>query len=57
MDRVERQKKLFDLPDTVIPHSVIALGWPAVGGDVNPMANAGQKKGYYEPDRIHTDHW
>ncbi len=28
MDRVNRQRELFGLPDTVIPHSVIAFGYP-----------------------------
>lgn len=27
MDRVERQMELFGLPETVIPHSIIALGY------------------------------
>ena len=57
MDRVENQRKLFALPESAIPHSVIALGWPAQGGDVNPMAPAGQKKGHYEPERVHVDRW
>ncbi|MCD7802333.1 MAG: nitroreductase family protein [Clostridiales bacterium] len=29
MDRVEAQKELFSLPDTVVPHSIIAFGYPA----------------------------
>ena len=28
MDRVEAQKKLFALPETIMPHSIIALGYP-----------------------------
>ncbi len=27
-DRVEKQKALFDLPDDVVPHSIIAFGYP-----------------------------
>ncbi|MCD8301135.1 MAG: nitroreductase family protein [Clostridiales bacterium] len=29
MDRVNRQRELFDLPENVIPHSILALGMPA----------------------------
>ena len=46
MERVERQRQLFRLPDTVIPHSVIALGYPQ--GDI--MA-PGESR--YEEDRVH----
>ena len=28
MDRVEAQQKLFGLPETIVPHSIIALGSP-----------------------------
>ena len=28
MDRAEAQKKLFALPETIVPHSIIALGYP-----------------------------
>lgn len=28
MERVDAQRKLFALPDTVVPHSVIAFGYP-----------------------------
>ncbi len=60
MDRVENQRVLFGLPDTVIPHSVIALGYPDM-----EMENAvphrersdGIARGAYEPDRIHYEQW
>lgn len=29
MDRVEKQAALFNLPETIVPHSVLALGYPA----------------------------
>jgi len=28
MERVKAQSRLFDLPDTIIPHSIIAFGFP-----------------------------
>ena len=42
MDRVEAQKKLFALPETIVPHSIIALGAGlAVWGVVNLMEGYG----------------
>ncbi|MCC8068010.1 MAG: nitroreductase family protein [Clostridiales bacterium] len=29
MDRVEKQRELFSLPESVVPHSIIAFGYPA----------------------------
>ena len=29
MDRVKNQSKLFNLPEHIVPHSVLALGYPA----------------------------
>lgn len=52
MERVEAQRKLFDLPETVIPHSVIALGYPAEG--IDPAA---PRESRYEEDRVHREKW
>lgn len=49
MDRVERQQALFDLPETVVPHSLIAFGYPA-----DPEQKG---RGFYEEDRVHMDKW
>ncbi|MCD8149030.1 MAG: nitroreductase family protein [Clostridiales bacterium] len=49
MDRVENQKVLFSLPDSVIPHSVIALGYPAEDkNDEHPD---------YEESQVHFEKW
>ncbi len=49
MDRVERQRKLFSLPDSVIPHSIIAFGYPAEEKtDAHPD---------YEENRVHFEKW
>ncbi|MCD7921957.1 MAG: hypothetical protein LUG27_05915 [Clostridiales bacterium] len=49
MDRVENQRTLFSLPDTVVPHSIIAFGYPAEEKDgVHPD---------YEADRVHFEEW
>ena len=50
MDRVETQKKLFALPETIVPHSIIALGYPEA--DITaPRASR------YEADRVHFNQW
>lgn len=36
MERVDAQRKLLDLPDTVVPHSVIAFGYPDAERDAAP---------------------
>lgn len=46
MDRVEAQKKLFALPETIVPHSIIALGYPEADL-TTPRASR------YEADRVH----
>ena len=43
MDRVEAQQKLFALPETIVPHSIIALGYPEADR--------------YEDDRVHFNQW
>ena len=50
MDRVQRQQALFDLPETAIPHSIIALGYPME--DITaPRACR------YEENRVHFNKW
>lgn len=48
MDRVERQRELFCLPEDKIPHSIIAFGYPAEEGVLKPD---------YEEDRVHFEKW
>lgn len=50
MDRVEKQSKLFHLPETIIPHSILAFGYPA--GD---ETSAPKEK--WEADRVHFETW
>ena len=49
MDRVNKQKELFNLPDYIIPHSIIALGYP----NENPSL----KDKSIEVNRIHYNKW
>ncbi|MCD8221546.1 MAG: nitroreductase family protein [Clostridiales bacterium] len=49
MDRVENQRKIFSLPETVIPHSIIAFGYPAEEKtDIHPD---------YEDSQVHFEKW
>lgn len=50
MERVEKQRRLFGLPDTVIPHSIIALGYPAQ--DITAP-----RPSRYEEERVHREQW
>ena len=50
MDRVENQAKLFGLPETVIPHSIIALGYSA------DTENTAEKKNY-DGNCVHWEQW
>ncbi len=49
MRRVEAQRTLFDLPETVVPHSILALGYPAEEKE--------QSRELYEKDRVHFERW
>ena len=50
MDRVEAQQKLFALPETIVPHSIIALGYPEA--DLTAP-----RESRYEDDRVHFNRW
>jgi nitroreductase len=45
-ERVAGARKLFGLPDNVIPHSIIAIGYP---GETKPPANR------YNAERVHKN--
>ena len=50
MDRVKNQAALFGLPEDIVPHSVIAFGYPAEDPDKSA-------KPRYEEDRVHFNRW
>ena len=50
MERVDAQKELLGLPDTIVPHSIIALGYPET--DLTAP-----RESRYEDDRVHFDRW
>ena len=49
MERVKAQKKLFGLPENIIPHSVLAFGYPE-----DPEE---EERDLYEEDRVHFNIW
>ncbi len=50
MNRVQNQKDLFNLPDSIIPHSIIALGYPMQ--DINSP-----RQTRYEESKVHYNEW
>lgn len=50
MDRVRAQAALFDLPETIVPHSILALGYPA-----ERAVPQGDKT--IPTGRVHYEHW
>ncbi|MCR4606267.1 MAG: nitroreductase family protein [Oscillospiraceae bacterium] len=47
-ERVEAQAKLFGLPESIVPHSVIALGYPL---------KESAERDVFESDRVHMEKW
>lgn len=50
MNRVENQAKLFGLPEHIVPHSVLAIGYPEdeIGAP---------RESRYEENRVHREKW
>ena len=49
MERVEKQQALFDLPEKIVPHSILAFGYPA-------KENLTERD-LFEADRVHYEKW
>jgi nitroreductase len=47
-DRMDGYTDLFDLPEYILPHSLVILGYP----DEQP-----QQEDRFKPERIHRNHW
>lgn len=50
MDRVSAQQKLFNLPEHIVPHSIIAIGYP----EENITTPRDSR---YEENRVHFNQW
>lgn len=48
-DKVKAQSALLGLPEQIIPHSIIAFGYPET--------NDFPQRDLYEDDRVHFNHW
>lgn len=48
-NKIQAQKMLFDLPEHIVPHSIIAFGYPA--------QESTKEKLLYEEDRVHFEKW
>ena len=48
-EKIAAQKALFGLPEHIVPHSIIAFGYPA--------AESTKEKLLYEEDRVHFEQW
>lgn len=56
-DRVARQAALFGLPEQIVPHSILALGYPEGGKPVPLSALPDSAAGKWEEDRVHRERW
>lgn len=56
-DRVARQAALFGLPEQIVPHSILALGYPEGSKPVPIPALPDSAVGKWEEDRIHRERW
>ena len=52
--KIKAQAKLFNLPDHIIPHSIIAFGYPK---DETNFYNIKEKKPELEENKIHMEKW
>ena len=50
-DKIAAQRELFSLPETIIPHSILALGIPAETPSDKPREST------WAPERIHYETW
>lgn len=51
MDKVKKQAELFNLPKNIVPHSLIAFGYPENPDEAFKQPNS------IEPDRVHYEKW
>lgn len=52
MERVRNQQQLFALPEEIIPHTIIALGYPD-----DEAIRKGSYKKLFEPQQVHYERW
>lgn len=52
MHKVKGHQELFNLPENIIPHSIITFGYPK---DPNELELG--SRGYYDADLVHNEKW
>lgn len=57
MDRVKKQSELFRLPEHIVPHSILALGYPAEEGETSKGSGSEWAEAKWEADRVHWEKW
>lgn len=50
-EKVSAQRQFFDLPESAVPHSIIAFGYPEESQKAIPA------RGGFEEDRVHYEKW
>lgn len=53
MDRVKKQAELLKLPETLIPHSILALGYPADESRISGKTEKERIDSLWEENRVH----
>lgn len=56
-DRVARQAALFGLPESIVPHSILALGYPEESEPVPLPALPDSAPEKWEGNRVHWERW
>lgn len=56
-DRVRRQAELFGLPQGIVPHSILALGYAGDTAPLPPPALPEAAAAKWEEDRVHWERW
>lgn len=56
-ERVGRQAALFGLPEPIVPHSILALGYPEGSGPLPLPVLPDRAADKWEQDRIHWERW
>lgn len=51
-DRMKAQAELFNLPENIIPHSILAFGYP-----LDVVDEKRHEKPEWEADRVHYERW
>ncbi len=57
MDRVQKQAELFCLPEHIVPHSILALGYPAEEMKNSEGGEPDSAESKWEADRVHLEKW